>query len=212
MMPRQERVRLLLRALGKFLAVVVVAGGVGALLGIGISKLSSDDEPQTAIAPDTTSPTPEPSAGAAVSDATASTPAPASQDPLEQISVTVLFAVLHPAATPSGIRRRRARLGVRVKVTNRGSRRVVPARPSLLAARQRTPTNPHADRPGSRLGPIAAGKTVDVTLRFETAGAVTQQLTTQRRARVLVAGRSWPVRVTVGPPVRSSEGSENNFP
>lgn len=98
MMPRQERARLLLRGLGKFLAVIVVAGGMGTLLGIGISKLSSDDEPQAAIAPATTSPTPGPGAGAAVSDATASTPAPASQDPL---SVTVLSAVLHPATTPS---------------------------------------------------------------------------------------------------------------
>ena len=112
--------------------------------------------------------------------------------------MTVGVAVLRLASTPSGKARNRARLGVRVTVRNRGSRRLVLPRPSLLAARQRVPTNPAADERGSRLGPIAAGQTRRATLQFETAGAVTEQLTTQRRARVLIGRRSSALTVSPG--------------
>ena len=54
MMPPGERARLLLRALAKFVAVVVVAGGVGMALGIGISELTGEDDPGATISPDTT--------------------------------------------------------------------------------------------------------------------------------------------------------------
>lgn len=199
MIPRRERARRLLRQLGSLMAVVVVAAGVGGALGVGMSELTSNNEPAGPSAP-----TPRSTATVA---ATTSTPAASSEDPLDQVRVTVLSAVLHPASTPSGQRRRRARLGVRVRVQNRSTKRVVPPRPSLLAARQRIPTNPRADAPTTRLGPIDAGQAREVTLRFETAGAVTEQLTTQKRARVLVAGRSWPFTLIVGTPVgRSGAG------
>lgn len=194
----------MVRGLGKLLAVVVVAGGVGAALGIGISELTSGEEPSAARTEAATS-------SIARSTTTVTGPAPgaattpqSSQDPAAQVTVTVLSAVLHPAATPSGERRRRGRLGVRVRVKNTGAERIVAPRPSLLAARQRIPTNARARGPGSRLGPLAPGATADVTLRFETAGAVTEQLTTQKTARILIAGRSWPITVTVGSPVSSS--------
>lgn len=129
-----------------------------------------------------------------------------------QLRVTVLSAVLHPAATPAGIRRKRARLSVRARVRNPGAEPVVPPRPSLLAARQRTPTDARAETPVTSLGTIDAGKTVEVTLRFETAGAVTEQLTWQKRARILVAGRSSPVTVSVGTPVTSGARSGATAP
>ena len=193
-----------LRGLLKLAVVILAAGAAGTVLGIAISKLTGDDgPPSVATPPQTDAATPTQTA-----DATTSAPAPASttppssdQGPLEQIRVTVGPAVLHPARTPSGRARKRARLAVRVTVANRGTTRVVLTRPSLLAARQRIPTNAAADAPATRLGPIAAGQTVKVTLKFETAGAVTQQLTTQKRARVLIAGRSSPVTVTVRTPV-----------
>jgi hypothetical protein len=81
---------------------------------------------------------------------------------------------------------------------------VVLPRPSLLAARQRIASNPAADARGGRLGPIAAGQTQRVTLQFETAGAVTQQLTTQKRARVLIGEHSSAVTVTPGPATTAS--------
>ena len=208
-MPRRERARLLLRGLAKLLAVVLVAGAVGTALGLALSKLTGDDEPPAAITPDPTSPVPRPTTAAAPSDSTTSTPRPSGQHPLEPIRVTVVSAVLHPSASPSGQRRRRARLGVRVKVENPGTQRVVLPRPSLLTARQRTPTDPAADGPKTRLGAINPGQTVDVTLRFETAGAVTRELTTQKRARILVGRRSSPVTITVGAPVTSSAGSSS---
>lgn len=110
--------------------------------------------------------------------------------------------MLHPPRSPAGRARKRARLGVRVTVVNRGRQRVVLPRPSLLAAGQRVPTNAAADTRATRLRAIGAGKTATVTLQFETAGAVTEELTTQKRARVVVAGRSFPVTLTVGTPVR----------
>jgi hypothetical protein len=190
-MPRRERWRRLLRQLGRFLAVVLVAGGVGIAFGVGISELTSSDEPPAETTTDTRP-------RGTVPTVARTTPARPGGDARGQLRVTVRAAVLYAASTPSGQRRRRARLVVRAAVENRGSERVVPPRPSLLAARQRIPTNPRADATTTRLGPIEAGETVDVTLRFETAGAVTEQLTTQRRARLLIGGRSSPITVVLG--------------
>ena len=195
-----------LRGLLKFAAVVLVAGAGGMGLGIAISELTGDDDAPPSVATQastetTQAPTETAEATSSVPAATATTTPDSDQDPLEQVRVTVGSAVLHPAATPSGRARNRARLGVRVTVVNRGTQRVVLPRPSLLAARQRVPTNAAADAPATHLEAIDAGQTVRVTLQFETAGAVTEQLTTQKRARVLVAGRSSPIVVTVGPPV-----------
>jgi len=208
MMPRQERARLLLRGLAKLIAVIVVAGLVGAGLGIGLSKLSGDDEPAgpaaeatTAVTQATTSTPAAPAETTATAPPiiTTTTPRPAAaQGADDDIQVTVGVAVLRLASTPSGKARNRARLRLSVTVRNRGSRRLVLPRPSLLAARQRVPSNPAADERGSRLGPIAAGQTRRATLQFETAGAVTEQLTTQRKARVLIGRRSSALTVSPG--------------
>ena len=104
-----------------------------------------------------------------------------------------------PGPRPAAAATARARRAV--TVVNRGTERVVLPRPSLLAARQHVPTNAAADGPATRLEPIGPDQTVNVTLQFETAGAVTEQLTTQKRAQVLVAGGSSPVSITVGTPV-----------
>jgi len=217
MMPRRERARLLLRGLAKLIAVIVVAGLVGAGLGFGLSKLSGDDEPAgpaaeatTAVTKATTSTPAAPVETTATAPPTiTTTPRPAAAGAGDDIEVTVGVSVLHLASTPSGRARNRARLGVSVTVRNRGSRRLVLPRPSLLAARQRVPTNPAADKGGSRLGPIAAGQTRRATLQFETAGAVTEQLTTQRKARVLIGGRSSALTVTPGSAVSRSGGARS---
>jgi len=216
-MPRRERARLLLRGLAKLIAVIVVAGLVGVGLGIGLSELTGDDEPAgpaaeatTAVTKATTSTPAAPVETTATAPPTiTTTPRPAAAGAGDDIEVTVGAALLRLAATPSGKARNRARLGVSVTVRNRTSRRVVLPRPSLLAARQRVPTNPAADEGGSRLGPIAAGQTQRATLQFETAGAVTEQLTTQRKARVLIGGRSSALTVTPGPGVSRSAGAQS---
>lgn len=175
---RKER---LLRGLVRFVPALVAAVLAGAVLGSAISELTGSDD----------------GAGALEYAATTTTGSSTSTSP---IRTRVVTAVLHPAATRSGKRRQRARLGVRINVENTGTDRVALSRPSLLAARQRVPT-------GSSLQPLAAAEARDTTVRFETAGAVTRQLTTQKRARILVGGRSVPVTVIVGSPAHSSKRS-----
>jgi hypothetical protein len=174
---RKER---LLRGLVRFVPALLAAAIAGGVLGFAISELTGSDG-----GPD------------GVNEAATTTDSPGSAPP---IRARVVTAVLHPAATPSGKRRQRARLGVRINVENTGAERVSLEPPSLLAARQRIPT-------GTKLQPIAAGKSLDTTVRFETAGAVTRQLTTQKRARIHVGGRSWPLTVKVGSPAHSSKRS-----
>lgn len=188
------------------MAVIVVSVTAGVILGVALTQLADNDDSAGTLTegrgktPASTTSRTEPGQQMAPARHGAA-------DARKQLRLRIISAVLHPAATPSGQRRRRGRLSVHVRVKNHGSQRVVPARPSLLAARQRTRTNPRADGPATRLGPIGAGQTVDVTLRFETAGAVTEQLTTQRRGRILVGGRSWPISVRVGSPASSSTRS-----
>lgn len=199
----RERARLWLRGFGKLAAVVLLAGAVGIGLGVAIAALTGDD----ADAPRAVTDAPAITASVATTPATTPSTAsgrPASRPaPLRQIRASVGAAVLHPAAAAAGQRRRRARLGVSVRVENRGSERVVLERPSLLAANQRIPTNAAADAPTTNVGPIAPGRTANAVLQFETAGAVTEQLTTQRRARLHIAGRSVALTIVVGSPVTS---------
>ncbi len=174
---RKER---LLRGLIRFVPALAAAAIAGAVLGYAISELTGGDGGSDAL-----------------EEAVTTTALPTSGSP---IRAKVVIAVLHPAATPSGRRRQRARLGVRLNVRNTGSEKVALSTPSLLAARQRIPS-------GTSVQPLAAGQTVDTTVRFETAGAVTRQLTTQKRARIQIGGRSWPLTVKVGSPAHSSKGS-----
>ncbi len=200
---------MLLRGLGKLAAVVVLAGGAGIVLGIGLSALTGDDDgPRPSggagatQADDSTASVASPPSVARTST-TASTPTPTPR--ARKVRVTVLGAVLHPAGTPSGQSRQRARLGVRLRVENTAERLVTPPRPVLLvgAARVRFEQRP-GDARNTRLGSIGAGKTIDVTLQFEVAGTVTEQLRNDRRARIRIAGRSLYVPVRIGSPVTPS--------
>jgi len=83
-----------------------------------------DDPPGAVVAPPTTAERSSPTVARRVPTTkvtptvpTTSTRAQTPPDPLEQVRVSVISAVLHPAGTPAGQRRRRARLGVRVEVT-----------------------------------------------------------------------------------------------
>ena len=191
-MPRRERARLLLRGLAKLLAVVCAAGAVGALLGIGLSKMTGDDEPPAPVVTGTTA--------TAATATTQTTPRDAAAD----VRVRIFGAVLHPAATPGGIRRQRARLTVRVRAENRGATTVTLERPELAAAGERVATDPRADSSETSFGPLAAGQARTVSLRIETAGAVTAELTSTRRARLRIAGRSVRFAVRIGQPLQPS--------
>lgn len=196
MIPHRLRRQRLLRDAGKLAAIVVLVGGGGVAVGEGLSRLSGGNT----ATPGTTAAQP----ATTVSTPTATGPSPSPRPPqglFKNINVRALSAVLHPAATALGRQHNRARLTVQIVVQNRGKTRVTPTRPSLVVAGSRVPTDFHADAPGTRLGPLAAGATTSVGLVFELAGAQTTQVTQQRSVRISVAGHAVQVTVAVGAPV-----------
>jgi len=192
-MPTRERTRFLLRGLAKVAAAIVVAGVAGVGLGVGIAELTGDDDSATSY--ETSKQTPDrgsitlPAPPAATTTVTRASPTP--------VRAQVLGAALHPAATPSGKQRQRARLIVRLRAQNRGTQPVSVAHLVLLVGDARVLSGPR-----SQIGELAAAEAKAVTVRFELAGAVTAKITADRRARIIVAGRSRPMRVRIGAPVR----------
>ncbi len=213
-MPRRGRPRLFLVGLTKFLALVLVAGGVGVALGMGLTQVSADNEPagggsatgdgatSTAITT-TTPPAPVPAAPAPTSSTTTPpiTTAPSvAPKPLAQVRLSVLDARLFTDETPSGAREQRARVTMRIRAENAGTARVTLQRPILRVGSVRVPADSDARTPGSAFEPLAAGSKQIVTLRFSLAGEATPKVVRDRRVRVLVAGQSLATRVKV--PVR----------
>lgn len=192
----------LLGGLVKLVAVLLIAGlgglAIGTALGVGGNEepVSVSGEPPAAPAPrepEATSTTP--------ADDETRTTTTAPEKPANDVQVRVISAILHPASSPSGRSRKRARVSVHVRVTNRGSRRFAPKRSVLVSAGKRLSTDPAQDTAETQLGSLAPGETADVTLRFETAGEVTQRLRDDLRARLLIAGKTLSATVKVGSPV-----------
>lgn len=120
---------------------------------------------------------------------------PSTGDEDADFRVTVVQAVLRPAVTPSGIRRRRARVTVTVRVRNTSDRATSESlrgarAPLLIVDSGRVEVDP-ATAPQARglLQPIPARMSVSGVLRFETADAVTEELIEERRATLRVAGQ-----------------------
>lgn len=157
------------------MGVVLAAGTAGVSLGVGLSALTSADDPA-------------PPAAAA----------PTTAAPLAKVRVRVFGAVLHAGRTASGTQRRRARLVVRVRVENTAATSVTLARPALLAAGETVHSDPRADSPRASFGTLGAGMTRAVTLRFEVGGEVTAQLANERTGRLRIAGRMVELTVKLG--------------
>jgi hypothetical protein len=115
-----------------------------------------------------------------------------------------LGAVLRPAGTPSGRRRQRARLVMRVRARNGGATPVTLGAPILRVGSVRIRLDRAGNPRGRRLGTLAAGEAKSVTLRYELSGNATPKVTRDRRARLVVGARSVPLRVRVGAPIRSA--------
>ncbi len=180
-------------SLVKLLALVVVAGGVGVALGMGLSKLSGNDDPASLAGPTaTTATTPRTS----TTYTTARKPAKR----LAQVRVSVLGARLFTDETPSGRQEQRARMTVRVRAENAGRRTVTLKQPTLGVGSARVAPEPDADASGATSEPLAAGEIKTVTLRFALAGEATPKVVRDRRARIFVAGRSVPMRVKLRAP------------
>ncbi|MBW3607352.1 MAG: hypothetical protein KY463_03185 [Actinobacteria bacterium] len=117
----------------------------------------------------------------------------------ETVDVRVISAILHPSGSTAGRARHAARVSVHVRLNNRGDRRIV-TQPMLLSGRAALVY----DRRQFTLRPLQPGVTVEATLRFEPRSAFTQRLVTQRDARLQIAGRTIPLALKIGAPVRSS--------
>lgn len=181
---------ILFRGVLKFAVVVLAATAVGAGLGVGLAALSGDDGPSPV--PVTTSA----STSTSPAQTTAATPAQGSRSP----RVRVLSAVLFPSATASGRARRRARLSVRVRVTNRDSATLAAQDPQLLVDTRRISTDPRADSvAGPLLESLAPAASAAGELRFETTGAVTGRLHARPSARLRIAHRTVAVKITISP-------------
>ena len=174
----------------KFVAVVVVAGGVGVALGMALAKVAGEYEPATDVGAGTT----------ADSGATTAMRLGARGSPLAQVRVRILDARLFTDETPSRRQERRARMTVRIRSENTGSRRVTLPGPILRVGSVRVPADAAADAPRGQVDPLAAGKAQTVTLRFSLAGEATPKVVRDRRARIVIAGRSVAARVKVEAP------------
>ena len=206
--------RIFLGGLVKLVALVVVAGGIGVALGTGLTALSADEEPATTAGADAgpvltaeqpaatttqaAAPVPSETTAATVpSTATTTTATPsAASGRFAQVRVSVLGTRLFTDSTPSGRQEQRARVTVRIRAENRGAERVTLDAPTLRVGSVRIPV----DSAGDEFAPLPPGTDLTVTLRFALAGEATPKVVRDRRTRILVAGRSLPVRVVVQAP------------
>lgn len=152
--------------MAKFVAVVVGGLAIGAGIGLGLSALSG---------------------GGGSPAATSS--APSSKSTLPEAKV--LSTTLERAQSADGRARNRARLSVKVELLNPTGEQLTPDRPSLVVPDGKTEADPNADSyAGGLLKPIAPSASATGTLRFETAGSVTQSLIDDHRGTLEIAGRS----------------------
>jgi len=201
-----RRSRRFLLGLIRFLALVTVAGGIGVALGMVLSRVSDDKAPAGAVGARTQTAAPPAAAAApaATAPTTATAPSAAPDAPGQaEVHLSVLDARLFTDDTPSGAREQRARVTVRIRAENAGAESVTLARPILRIGSVRIATDPDAEGlPGSRFAALRPGVAQTVTLRFSLAGEATPKVVRDRRARVLIAGRSLPMRVKLRAPAR----------
>lgn len=187
----------LLRSFCKFLAVVIASLAAAAVLGIGASKLSDIGETEAdfplapAPAPRSTAASPTP--GTRVPRAT-NCPGTNSGDVAKPKApgIRVLSSTILTAATASGRQRRRARLTVRLRVTAHCDRATL-GTARLIKDDDEVQPDPDASY---LLDPIAGGRSATATLRFETAGALTDRLVKERRATLRVNDHALALRLT----------------
>ena len=196
---RHDRTRALLRGAGRLLAVVVLAGAAGTLLGFGLAALTGDDASSSASPAATGAPaattqtatTTTVTAATPTTTAAATTPASAAA----RLHVAVLSTIVHPVTARAGDTRRLARVSIHVRVTNSTGRRVTPARPVLLVDDARVQGSSEEARP--LLAALDPGAVADGRLRFDTDGALTGRLTTAR-VRLRIAGRTVALTPVIG--------------
>ena len=197
--------KILLRGLAKFVAVVVAAGLAGALLGIGLAKLSGDeDSGAAALAPTTAT------IGGGAADTTQTVPtetetttAPRTQTQTRPTTtpkrsflvprVQVLSARLVSLEGEAGVT-------VRVRVTNRGSRPLKMTGPVLKSRTDEVALDDVGGAARPLLRTLAPDESATGTLRFSTSPAMTQRLTDNPGARLRIATRTITIKLTSAAP------------
>jgi hypothetical protein len=197
--------RMLLLGLAKLVAVVVAAGLAGALIGIGLAKLSGNDgtdagpvlaatSATTSSTAPTTTPAPEPTAGTtstppAAGTSTAQTTTTASGGDYREPRIEVLAAQI---ITASG----KPRVIATIRVMNRGARPLKLSPPVLVSISDKLPLDAARVRARPLLRSIAPGASATGTLRFSTPPAIARRLTASRGSRLLIAKRTIILKLT----------------
>ena len=177
--------RTLLRAAAKLAGVVLAAGLVGAAAGIGLAALGDDED---SAAPDVAAPIGTQTTVTA--PRTATTP----RAPYREPRFEVRSAELGTPAPDTG----RARLTVRISVTNRNSYPLKPRAPVLTSDGDEVALDAAArDAAGPLLRAVDPGDTATGELRFTLPAPVAQRLTGGARPRLQIAGRTIGLRVEI---------------
>jgi len=196
----------------KLVAIIAAAAIGGTVIGIGLSKVSGDGDSGLVLGADPSATTAARSADTATAaipptatTTTATTPAGEAQAPIPAQgarvpSVKIVSATIFPAATAAGRARQRARVSIRVTVTNRDTKSLTPPNPLLLTGQDRIGFDPRAsDLADPLIKPLGASKTATGELRFEISGGVTRRLNAKPRARLAIVGRVVALKMTISP-------------
>ena len=203
--------QMLLRGLGKFLAVVLAAGLAGAVIGIGLAKLSGNEPTSdpvlpvatTATATTTTTQTTAPTTSTATTSkptgktsTTSTTAAPA--DGVYRVPIIkVVAAKLGPTSEVTG----RALVAISVRFTSRGNKPLKIKTPVLVSGDDEVPLGDSSrEAAGALLEPIAPGATATGVLRFTVTRPVAQRLNDSPAARLRLGNRTVIVKLKPSPP------------
>ncbi|MDP2710934.1 MAG: hypothetical protein Q8O56_06925 [Solirubrobacteraceae bacterium] len=207
---------MLLRGTGKLVAVVVLAGAAGVLLGIGLAALTGDDAPSpsaSGLAAATAGSTP--ATPAQVTTTTTSTTAgqpgrtaaaPATTTPATissggRLRVDVISTIVHPVDTPAAGRRERAQTGVHVRLTNNtGSSFALAPAQLIVGDRVLLPAPPDSSSADPFPTALDADAVLDTTLRFDSEGIAAGRLAAAP-VRLRIATKIIRVAPIVGSPV-----------
>ena len=192
---------MMLRGLGKFVAVALAAGLGGAAIGIGLAELTGDD----AQTPTTTATT---SAQAATTGSETQTETQTTQTETQttparttttKTSTTPRGSTLVPRVEILSARLADGLVTARVRVTNRYGRPLKIATPALISGDDEVPLD-DAARDGAKalLTTLDPGDDATGELRFATPAAVATRLAATPRARLRIAGRTVVLKLTTG--------------
>ena len=183
---------MLLRSVGKVVAVIVAAGLAGAIIGVVLAELTGDEDTSTpAVSAPATATTTRTSATPTSTTRTQTTASAPSSGPVPRVRVLSARLVRRSPMTE------RMRLIARVRVTNRSRRPLALRAPVLLSGQDELPLDSAArDAARPLLRRLAPGASATGDLRFTTSTAVTRRLMAERRARLRIASRTVVLRLT----------------